>query len=90
MDFLEYRFWPAAKVRLVYWWWILKYGGKKRIPPELVFSRMRESMERMNENLMQALRHLPPDAAPKEKQELFDLLRTAANLEEKTSRLRKP
>lgn len=80
-QFLKYNVWPAVKTRLTYWWWIIKYGGKKSIPPELILGKMNASMEKMRENLMQALRHMPSDINEKEKKELLDLLRTADQLE---------
>ena len=80
-QFLKYSVWPAVKVRFTYWWWMVRYGGKKNIPPELIFGKMNSSMERMRENLMQALRHMPPDISEGEKKELLDLLRTADQLE---------
>ena len=88
MDFLKHQLWPALKVRLTYWWWILKYGSKKNIPRELIFARMARSMERMNENLMQALRHLPANAAEDEKRELMEAIRGATRLEDEVERVR--
>ena len=59
----------------------MKYGGKKNIPLELIFGKISGSMERMQENLMQALRHMPENISEEEKKELLDLLRTANALE---------
>ena len=81
VNFLRYQFWPAAKVRITYWWWIIKYGGKKNIPPELIFSRMAGSMARMNESLMNALRVIPPDTSEEEKRELLELIEKASSFE---------
>ncbi len=81
MHFLKYQLWPVIKVRLTFWWWVLKYGGKKNIPPELIFERMAKSMARMNENLQGALRAIPLDADPEEVKELINLIRTAGELE---------
>ena len=80
--------WPFLKVKLIYFWWIVKYGGKKNIPPELIFARMQTSMERMNKNLMEALRHLPSDAGEEEQQKVVTLVQTAADLEDEIKHLR--
>lgn len=77
-----------VKVWLIYRWWILKYGGKKNIPPQLIWGRMVKSMERMNENLCAAMRVMPPDASEEEKQELFDAIRQADELEKEVRRLK--
>lgn len=79
--FLRYTIYPVVKVKLTYCWWIIKYRGKKNIPQELIFGKISGSMERMRENLMQALRHMPADISDEEKKELLDLIRTADNLE---------
>jgi len=80
MNYLKYTFWPAVKVRFTYWWWIVRYGGKKNIPPELIFGKISGSMERMRENLMQAFRHMPDDISEEEKKELLKAI-AAADLE---------
>ena len=64
----------------------MKYGGKKNIPPELIFGKISGSLERMRENLKQALRHMPPDLTEEEKREFMDLLRTAGELGEEFDR----
>lgn len=79
-SYLKYSLWPAIKVRLTFWWWTVKYGGKKNIPRELVFNKMTASMERMQKNLMDALRHMPADIGEDEKKELLNLMRTAGEL----------
>ncbi|MEW5805380.1 MAG: hypothetical protein AB1721_01465 [Patescibacteria group bacterium] len=81
IDFIKYSLWPAVKVKLTYWWWVIKYQGKKNIPPELIFGKMSESMNRMQDGLLQALRHSPDDISEEEKQELLKLLRLADSLE---------
>jgi len=70
-----------VKVRLIYWWWIIKYGGKKNIPPELIFGKISGNIERMRENLTQAFRYMPDDASESEKKELLDLIRKTDDLE---------
>jgi len=82
ISFIKYSLWPAVKVRGIYWWWILKYGGKKNIPPELIFGAMERSMQRMDENIKNALRAMPEDASEEEQQMMRDLLRESARLEQ--------
>ena len=81
MHFLKYEIWPVIKVRLTFWWWVVKYRGKKNIPPELIFERMAKSMARMSESLQGALRVIPPDADPEEIKELINVIRKANELE---------
>ena len=90
INHLKYSLWPAAKVRLTFWWWIIKYGGKKNIPKDLIFNKMTESMERMQKNLMEALRRMPADIGEDEKKELLDLIKTAGELKEEAKAIRKP
>lgn len=42
LNFIKFTLWPIAKVKLIYWWWIIKYGGKKNIPPDLIFKQKEE------------------------------------------------
>lgn len=88
LRWIKYEFWPIIKVWLIYRWWILKYGGRKNIPPELIWERMMKSMERMNENLRAAMRVMPPDASEEEKRELFNAIRQADELEKEARRLK--
>ena len=81
MNFVEHTLWPALKVRLRYWWWIVKYRGKKNIPREVVFGAMSKSLERMNENLMAAYREMPDDMSAEDKKILFESIQKAKDLE---------
>lgn len=85
---VKYEIWPALKVRLIYWWWIIKYGGKKNIPPELIFGRINKSMARISENLMDALKTMPPDATEDEKKELINLIRETGELEKEVGEMK--
>ena len=40
--------------RGLYLWWIIKYRGKKNIPPEVVFSQIEKNMKLMAENIEKA------------------------------------
>ncbi|OGY99978.1 MAG: hypothetical protein A2945_00525 [Candidatus Liptonbacteria bacterium RIFCSPLOWO2_01_FULL_52_25] len=88
MDFLKYALWPAVKVRLTYWWWVVKYDGKKNIPPDVVFGRMAASMKRTSDNLVQALRTFPPDMDEKEKAKFMNLLLEAGALENEVQKIK--
>jgi hypothetical protein len=55
LDFIRYQIWPPIKVRLTYWWWIIRYGGKKNIPKEVVFRQLEKSVESMADNLEKAI-----------------------------------
>ena len=88
-DFIAYTIWPALKTRAMFWWWIVKYGGKKNIPRELLFEKISGGVEKMRENLMQAFRHMPEETTEEEKQELMKLLGIARNLEKELEETRK-
>ena len=87
MDYLKYTLWPLIKVKCIYFWWIIKYGGKKNIPPELIFGRLEKSMKRFAENMEQAFRHMPAAMSASEKGEVIDLMGLAKRLEEELKRL---
>ena len=72
----------------MYYWWVIKYGGKKNIPPELIFSQMAHSMARMNENLQMAMHALPDDASQEEKEQLMELLSQANLLEDEVEKVK--
>ena len=80
--------WPRVRVRLKYWWWILKYRGKKNIPKEVVFGAMAKSLARMNDNLMAAFRETPEDMSEEEIKTLFDAIQKGKDLEGDISRLK--
>jgi len=86
INFIKYDIWSAVKVRLTFYWWIIKYGGKKNIPKELIFARMAKSMERMNENLMKVIRRMPKNMTEEEKKELIGLVRNADMLEKEVKK----
>lgn len=51
---IKYELWPPVKVHSKYYWWIVRYRGKKRIPREVIFGAMAKSLQRMNDNLDKA------------------------------------
>ncbi len=86
-EFIKYSLWPAVKVRVITVWWIIKYGGKKSIPPEMIFNRMQKSLENVNKNLMDALRVMPNDISESKKKELMNLIRTGVELDKEVKQV---
>ena len=80
-DFIKYSFWPAIKVRAIYFWWIMKYRGKKNIPPELIFNQMQKNMEGLSKNLMDAFRAMPNDVPEDERKQMIEALQKVAGLD---------
>ena len=68
-------------MRTVFAWWIIRYGGAKNIPPGLLAARMEKNIERMRENLHNALRVLPDDTTEEERQMLFDAIHESKEVE---------
>mgnify|MGYP001574343520 CR=1 FL=1 len=89
MDFIKYTIWPAVKVRLTYWWWIVKYGGKKKIPPEVVFGALGKTVGSIGDNIMDAIRVSPEMDEEEQKlvralvMKMSDLKREVENLNNK-------
>lgn len=75
-------------MRLKYWWWIVRYRGKKNIPREIVFGALSKSMVRMNENLMAAFREMPEDMSAEDKKLLFESLQKGKAIEGEIQRLK--
>ena len=59
MNFLKFTIWPWVKTRLIYWWWIVKYEGKKNIPPEVIFNKLEETAESLADDIQDAVRVSP-------------------------------
>lgn len=79
---LRYEKWPKVKVRVRFYWWIVRYRGKKNIPREVVFGSMAKSLERMNDNLEKALQAGAddPDANGDELREVLTAMEKAVEL----------
>ncbi|HEY4508412.1 MAG TPA: hypothetical protein VJJ55_02020 [Candidatus Paceibacterota bacterium] len=89
MNYSTYTLWPWLKVKTRYWWWVIRYGGKKNIPPELIFGQMEKSMARMKENLMQALRNFPKELGEEDKQMLLDAIGKAEEMDKAQQEMRR-
>jgi len=61
-------------------WWTIKYGGKKNIPPELIFDQMDRTMSSLKDNLMQAFRTFDEGTTQEEKDQFKSLLSKVHNL----------
>lgn len=88
---LKYEVWPVIKVRGKYYYWILRYGGKKRIPREVVFGSMAKSLQRMNDNLEKAARigADDPNTSAQEVRQALDALKKAGELNDSIERISK-
>jgi len=67
---------------LTYWWWILKYRGKKNIPLEVVLGRMDETMKLLSENILKAVQASSANMSEDESKMVRDLLAKLRELEE--------
>jgi hypothetical protein len=86
---LRYEFWPPIKVRTRYCWWIIKYGGKKKIPREVVFGAMTKSLKRMNDNLEKAYESsvYDPNSSATEVHQVLRAKRQASEFERSAKKL---
>ena len=78
---IKYELWPYLKTRGYFWWWVIKYGGKKKIPPEVIFSQMAKSIERLNQNLHCARSAMMDDASKEEMGEIYDVIKKVEEME---------
>jgi len=56
IGFQIHRQFDMFKARAKVFWLSLKYGGKKNIPPQLIFDEMDEKMSELKNSMMQAFR----------------------------------
>lgn len=80
-DRIKYEFLPFLKVRVIFTWWAVRYGGVKNIPPQKIAARMERNIQRTRESLYNALRAIPTDATDEERQMLLDAIREADEIE---------
>ena len=57
------------KIWLKYCSWIIRYGGKKNIPPEVIFDEIDKNMLELKDNMMQAIHISPPQMTGEETEE---------------------
>ncbi|MCR4307419.1 MAG: hypothetical protein NUV80_02580 [Candidatus Berkelbacteria bacterium] len=81
MDFWQFEFWPWVKVRSLFWWWVIKYRGKRHIPARVIFEQMEKSIRSLNENLLNAVGAEPDDLPKAERLQAREALMKAVKLE---------
>lgn len=80
--YIRYDLWPRLRVRGTYALLALRYGGKRKIPPEVIRRQLEKSIERMEQNLGNALRALPDDVGEDEKQQLLAAMSAAQQVKD--------
>lgn len=80
--------WLVVKIRVMYWFWIIKYGGKKKIPPEVIFGKLNETMESLLYNIQEAIKVSPTDMGEEERLVVRELIMKAANLKKEVKDLK--
>ena len=77
------------KVKVRYYYWIVRYLGKNNIPKEVIFRSMAESMERMSGNRSAAYRlgADDPETSGEEVHKLLQAKRGAMKLAEEVDKL---
>lgn len=80
-------FWPFLKAKIIYWFWIIKYRGKKNIPPEVVFGKLNETMESLLGNIQEAIKVSPENMSEKERMMARELMMKVASLKEEVKDL---
>lgn len=89
IDLIKFKVWPVVKVKTLYWWWIIKYGGKKNIPPEVVLGSMEKAMKDVLSSVEQAFRLVDSDASPEEKEIAAATFAKVQELQDEVARLTK-
>ncbi len=79
---IKFRLDLRFRVKMI--WWIIRYRGKKNIPPECIEKHMEDSMREIRKKLEQVINELPDDVAVEEKQQLRELARRAKDGETKS------
>lgn len=70
-----------VRVKLKFWWWTIRYGGKKNIPKKLIFQALANSMKRMGHNLKEAQRAMPEDVSEEERVRVREARMKATDLD---------
>ncbi|OGZ65340.1 MAG: hypothetical protein A3C50_01410 [Candidatus Staskawiczbacteria bacterium RIFCSPHIGHO2_02_FULL_43_16] len=89
LHFIKFEIWPWVKVKTIYYWWIIKYGGKKNIPRELIFQKLQENMESMTKNIVDAVRVSPENQMDEEEKKITrEILMKVSEFERKIKNLK--
>lgn len=60
-------------MKVKYLWWTVRYGGKKNIPPRLIFNEIAKNMDELSVNLSKTMKNFPTDISENEKKKFFEL-----------------
>ena len=71
---LRFAIWPVVKIWLRYHWWVIRYGGKKKIPKKEIFDTLFKSMQSTADNMRQAQRVMPDDLPEEERMRLREAM----------------
>lgn len=77
---IRFGFWPKWKVLLIYFWWIIRYGGKKRIPKRVLMDSMKRTLEGLEQNLRMARDTMPVDMPEDERLALRHAIMTTDSM----------
>ncbi len=78
---LRYLIWPMVRVRLKFWWWTIRYGGKKNIPKRVIFQALADSMKRTVDNFKKAQMAMPDDVPEEERLQMREARMKLADLD---------
>lgn len=79
--------WSRLRARAMYAWWIIKYRGKKNIPPEIIFAQMTKKMQRLQERLQTIFRDHSHRMPPRASRRLLKIMAQSNALEGKMKNL---
>lgn len=86
---IKYKIFPFIKVKMTYWWWVLKYGGKEKISPEVIFGALEKSTRGLSENMGNAFRAMESDALAEEKKLALDLMAKVQEFQDEFQKVEK-
>ncbi len=89
MNLLKFTIWPWVKVKLIYWWWIIKYRGKKNIPPEVIFKKLEETAASLTNDIRDAVRVSSDEMNEEERLKMREALMKISEFEGEIKNLRK-
>lgn len=88
IEYLKFEMWPMVKTKIIFWWWIIKYGGKKNIPKEVIFEALEKTIESLVFNVEQAVRATPNDADEEERKLAFKALSKVQDLKDEIGKIK--
>jgi len=88
ISFLRFTVFPYIKVRSRFWWWVIKYRGKKNIPKEVVFGALIETAGRLSNDFEMARRTIPDAMPEQERQQLYSIIEKIEEFERMIHRMK--